>query len=135
MESSQLHAKYKTWFAGTGSKTFGEVARDLRIPLKRVHLPSEAYVRSLWERDTALVRPDGFVSWRSDDLPTETLSGDVIRRILLVSVGQQTAGASKESRSAKAMAFTSSIGNVDQEAGKFEKMAVFQTEEDVSVSI
>lgn len=119
---------------GSISKTFQDVAKDLNVPLHRVHLPSERHVRSIWERDIVLVRPDGFVSWRSAD-PTEDLSNSpqTIHSILKIAVGKmagdhfQDANAKEHSKSTR---FTASVGNVEQDAGALEKMASFQKAED-----
>ncbi|RFU23973.1 hypothetical protein B7463_g12365, partial [Scytalidium lignicola] len=47
---------------GIISQEFQEAASSIRVPLKRVHLPSEPHVRSVWERGVVLVRPDGFLA-------------------------------------------------------------------------
>lgn len=57
----------------TGRTTaFEKAARDQHVPLKVIHLPKERHVRTLYERDVVLIRPDGHVGWRcrvkGDDL-------------------------------------------------------------------
>ncbi|KAH8807752.1 FAD binding domain-containing protein [Xylogone sp. PMI_703] len=121
--------------SGKVSASFEEVAKSLGIPLKRVHLPSEQHVRSIWERDIVLVRPDGIVSWRSDNQGADTLDAEAIKHVLLVSVGQRATNTEKAKRSTELKAFTSSVGNVDQDTGNFEKMAIFQTGEDYEVPV
>ena len=53
-------------FSSTGNTSceMQELARQSHLPLIRLHLPNEAHVRLIWERDVVLVRPDHFVVWR-----------------------------------------------------------------------
>lgn len=44
-------------------------ARGLCVPLRDLLLPPHAH--ALYERELVLVRPDGHVAWRSDDLPAD----------------------------------------------------------------
>ena len=126
---------------GAISKSFESVATSLQVPLKRVHLPHESHVRSIWQRDVILVRPDHFVSWRSADPPQHDLScTDVIKDIILIAVGQKLAvplngtddKLMEKSRPeigqfrAEKPLFTASIGNVQQDSGTIEKMGAFQ---------
>jgi hypothetical protein len=77
---------------GDLSRVFEEVALGFRIPLKRVHLPDEPHVRDIWQCGAVLVRPDGFISWRSDDQSGDRLiAKDHVQNILLVAVGQRCA--------------------------------------------
>lgn len=123
---------------GYFAKAFKNVAASLLVPLKAVHLPDEPHARSIWQRDIVLVRPDGFVSWRSTNPPEENLKDNTeIQNIILISVGQRMAahlsngnskvivGATNDC-SEEAPRFTSSIGNVEQDQGTIEKIGVFQ---------
>ncbi|KAI9929414.1 hypothetical protein MW887_000884 [Aspergillus wentii] len=70
---------------GEISKVFEDTAQKLSVPIQRVHLPDEPHVASIWQKSVVLVRPDGFVAWRSDDRPgqvsvTAQLAEDIISR-------------------------------------------------------
>lgn len=75
--------------AGHAADEFVAVAATLNVPITKLHLPDELYCRAIWERDVVLVRPDGFVAWRS--LPDESLSidGEKVKNILLIATGRQ----------------------------------------------
>lgn len=45
---------------------FSKEASARNLPLKVVHLQDEGNARSVWERDIVLIRPDGYVAWRSE---------------------------------------------------------------------
>jgi 2-polyprenyl-6-methoxyphenol hydroxylase-like FAD-dependent oxidoreductase len=51
---------------------FLELARARGVPISELLLPEQA--RGLYERELVLVRPDGHVAWRSDDLPVNFAS-------------------------------------------------------------
>ncbi|KAE9372788.1 FAD/NAD(P)-binding domain-containing protein [Stipitochalara longipes BDJ] len=74
--------------AGKASKEFIEVASKLNIPIKGVHLPKETHCRAIWERDVVLVRPDGFVAWRSPPKGAQGMDVGEIERILLIAAGR-----------------------------------------------
>ena len=108
---------------------FDEAARNLKIPLKLVHLPSESRVRKIWERDAVLVRPDDHVAWRA------SVSGNAkvgAEEILLVAVGKTSALSNTEkgtelqaaATALEQKGFSGTIGNVDQ--SKVEMLADFQ---------
>ncbi|KAK5413707.1 hypothetical protein LTR06_005134 [Exophiala xenobiotica] len=104
------------------AKLFEGMAGKLGIPLKAVHLPDEPHVRQVWERDAVLIRPDDHVAWR---LPPDADGLDIsdVEGVLSIAVGQrplENVGQVK----VKDMAFTGTIGNVDQE--KVDGMAEFQ---------
>lgn len=50
---------------GVALKSFEAAAKQVNVPLALVHLPQETQARKIWERDAVLVRPDGYVAWRS----------------------------------------------------------------------
>lgn len=60
-------------FTNGGRYADNFVAADnkLVVPLKVAHLLDEAHVRSVWERDAVLVRPDDHVAWRSGRVDVE----------------------------------------------------------------
>ena len=49
---------------GQAAEVFAEVALKMKVPLKNVHLPGQEAVRSIWESNVVLVRPDGHIGWR-----------------------------------------------------------------------
>jgi hypothetical protein len=77
-------------FTETGklSEEFAAVAGKLNIPITKVHLPQEAHCKVIWERDIVLVRPDGFVAWRSAPQGPEGISESEIQKILLIAAGR-----------------------------------------------
>ncbi|KAL1954421.1 hypothetical protein VTO42DRAFT_1191 [Malbranchea cinnamomea] len=75
--------------AGEISGQFVVVASELGIPVTRIHLPNEAHCRAIWERDVVLIRPDGFVGWRSAPLKVTSIENGKIKEILLITAGRQ----------------------------------------------
>lgn len=65
---------------------FTEVASQRHIPLKTVQIQDEEHVRTIWERNIVLVRPDGHVAWRANETPSSTSD---IREIFDVVLGKQ----------------------------------------------
>ena len=58
---------------------FMRVASRLNIPLTPVHIQDEHHVRTIWERNIVLVRPDGHVAWRNNTAPhTEAEVEDIL---------------------------------------------------------
>lgn len=60
---------YGPWYSifdfspqGGAAKIFSDVAGELNIPLKPVHLPEESHVKRTWEREAIVVRPYGYVA-------------------------------------------------------------------------
>lgn len=74
--------------AGKPSEDFIAEASKLDIPITRVHLPKEAHCRAIWERDVVLVRPDGFVAWRSPPQGPQGVNVGEIQKVLLTAVGK-----------------------------------------------
>ena len=81
---------YGPWYSifdfssdGDAARIFANVAGQLNIPLKPVHLPSELHVKRTWECEAVLIRPDGYVAWRSSLAAHERTA----RAALLVAVG------------------------------------------------
>lgn len=72
---------------GLNAKEFATIAIQLKVPLSTVHLPDEAHVRQIWERDAVLLRPDLHVAWRGDgeQPPKPTAIEDILR----ISAGKQ----------------------------------------------
>jgi 2-polyprenyl-6-methoxyphenol hydroxylase-like FAD-dependent oxidoreductase len=65
--------------SGTNTKTITNAARQAGLPLEVVTMGDER-VRETYERDLVLVRPDGHVAWRGNELP-ENVQGiiDTVR--------------------------------------------------------
>jgi hypothetical protein len=107
-------------------RRFEPMARKLHIPLKTIHLHEEEHTRAIWERDTALIRPDDHVAWRAKLGSTEKdVDGLDVENVLLVAVGQRECKhLSGEVASRPDKVFTGTVGNVDQE--KVEMAAAFQ---------
>src|SRR5690606_327449 len=47
-----------------------DAAREQGVPLTTIDIDDDA-IAQLYERALVLVRPDGFVAWRADALPTD----------------------------------------------------------------
>lgn len=79
---------------GTISDLLVQASQELKIPLKRLHLPQESHARDVWQCHAGLVRPDGFVAWsqtaNQSSEATTPFSKEDAKRILQVSVGQQS---------------------------------------------
>ena len=52
----------------TDTNTITEAAHRVGLPFEVVEL-NEAKVRQIYQRDFVLVRPDGHVAWRGNELP------------------------------------------------------------------
>ena len=50
-----------------------EAAKLRGVPLKDIHV-SDPTLCALYEHRLVLVRPDGHVAWRSDDMPSDPLA-------------------------------------------------------------
>jgi hypothetical protein len=125
------------------------VAERLQILVKQILLPDEDHVRKIWDRDLVLIRPDSHVARRCAANEADVPPGDAeIEMVLLVAVGQQSApnycrahsrqtlenseaitisGLPKDRTPFIPGKFAATVGNVEQDAGKIEKMATFQT--------
>lgn len=105
--------------SGHYKEHFAEMAFELRIPLKVLHLPNEEYVRRLWERDAVLVRPDDHVAWRAQREASENISLAETRKILKKVTGQRHEAVSTSkahTTSTEKLQFTGTTGNVDQDS-------------------
>jgi hypothetical protein len=74
--------------AGRPSEDFVSIAGKLNIPITKIHLPKEAHCKTIWEREVVLVRPDGFVAWRSPPQGAQGVNVGEIQKILLTAVGR-----------------------------------------------
>jgi hypothetical protein len=74
--------------AGKPSDEFVTVAGKLNIPITKVHLPGEAHCKVIWERDVVLVRPDGFVAWRSPPGGAQGVNVGEMQKVLLIAAGK-----------------------------------------------
>jgi len=54
----------------TDVSLFEDAARARRVPLRTVRI-EEPEIAALYEREFVLVRPDGHVAWRGDELPVD----------------------------------------------------------------
>lgn len=71
---------------GDAAGIFSNVAGELNIPLKLVNLPGESHVKRLWEREAVLIRPDGYVAWRSS-ATAGRVDENTAKAALLVAMG------------------------------------------------
>jgi hypothetical protein len=74
--------------AGKPSQDFVTVARELNIPITRVHLPKETHCKVIWQSHVVLVRPDGFVAWRSQSQAAPEINIPEIQIVLNTVVGK-----------------------------------------------
>jgi hypothetical protein len=54
-----------------------EAAESLHVPVKHVDLKGEDHVRSIWEQDLVIVRPDEHVAWRSNSVASVDQACDI----------------------------------------------------------
>ncbi|KAL3480943.1 FAD binding domain-containing protein [Aspergillus californicus] len=104
---------------------FSPVLKIRGVPFKAVHLPTEAHVRRVWERDAVLIRPDDHVAWRS------SLSGnvgeidpdDILDTVL--GVGARKSQVPSIPLAGRERPFTSTVGDVSIDCvkglGKFQQ--------------
>lgn len=104
---------------GEYAQVFAKAAKQAKIPLKTVHLPHETHVRTVWERDAVLVRPDDHVAWRSPQSGS-ILSASEADDVLAIATGRRetySATAKTESlHGANGNPFTGTVGNERHEA-------------------
>lgn len=72
---------------GAVLKIFEAAAKQVNVPLTLVHLPEETHAREIWERDAVLVRPDGYVAWRTP-ADTAIVAEHVAKAALLTATGR-----------------------------------------------
>lgn len=113
-----------------------DAAWRARVPLKHVRLVEEANAHKIYERRLVLVRPDGHVAWRADEVADVATALDIFERIR----GDKATTPSTEDSGELvltmdptktgdgAFAFTSTTG-LDTQTSRFdlEKMGGFQS--------
>ncbi len=66
-------------FSGANPSTITDAAKRVALPLEVVTLNNDEKVRETYERDLVLVRPDGHVAWRGDEIPANV--DEIIARV------------------------------------------------------
>src|SRR5262249_53052067 len=76
-DGSSVYDRFGLWYT---LLDLGQGARigDLGVPVEHVRIESEE-LRELAGADLLLVRPDGHVAWRGDELPDPSVLGDRLR--------------------------------------------------------
>jgi FAD binding domain len=74
---------------GEASCLFLAVAKGMNIPIKRISLPRETHVRSVWQRDAVLIRPDGHIAWCSRADGVATLTVAEVRNVMAIATGRK----------------------------------------------
>lgn len=96
------------------SEQFAEKAKELRIPLTRLHLPAETHVAQVWGHGVVLIRPDDHVAWRLTESDDRSVQVEII---LKIATGQGPRVERDGERGEAVMTgrdkFTSTIGVVD----------------------
>lgn len=111
---------------GSVSQMIRQLAKSKDLPLTRLHLPEEELVRSIWQRDVILVRPDHFVAWRAT--PTMTYSNGDLSQMLNQVFGRVPAYQEEKPISEKeTIAFKNVERSFKQDLEKVESLAAFQT--------
>jgi FAD-dependent monooxygenase len=104
---------------GKWADAFADAALQLKVPLKRVHLPQEKHVEKLWERSAVLVRPDDHVAWRvSLDDKTSTAEAVNILKIAVGETSNTEAGIKYKDKilnGVREKGFVGTVGNMDQD--------------------
>ncbi|KAF7596245.1 hypothetical protein BBP40_002778 [Aspergillus hancockii] len=75
-----------TFAESPASSIFDTVAQQIQIPLKVLSLVGERKAGDIWGAKLVLVRPDGYISWREDNLA----DAEECSRILLQASGHAT---------------------------------------------
>lgn len=95
---------------------FRPVFQQHGIPVQMVHLSEEKHVRSIWERDAVLIRPDDHVAWRSSlggpEIDFEMVVRVVVGHQQVPKLGGDMLKRVEDHEMMKA-AFSSTVGNVD----------------------
>lgn len=113
-----------------------DAAWRTRVPLKHVRLPDEPNVHHVYERRFVLVRPDGHVAWRADEVADAATAEHVFETVrgdnMTTPAKEESAGMALTMDVSQtgdgAFAFTSTTG-LDTQTGQFEleKMGGFQS--------
>ena len=74
--------------AGKPSEEFVTESSKLSIPITKVHIPKEVHFKAIWERDVVLVRPHGFVAWRSLPQGAQGINVGEVQKVLLLVGGK-----------------------------------------------
>ena len=117
-------------FTATGQYIipFKEVADQLKVPTKIVHLPNEEHVRHVWERDAVLVRPDDHVAWRAPG-NGKIPSLSEVEEVMMVALGRKASAKENGHSPGTGLkddfkAFSGTIGVVNHET--VDDLAAFQ---------
>ncbi|OQU94362.1 FAD binding domain-containing protein [Cladophialophora immunda] len=65
----------------SGASLLVRAAQEQWLPLKHVILENEAHAHSVWERRMVLVRVDGHVAWRADQIDDAQLASEIIATV------------------------------------------------------
>ncbi|KAK6380082.1 hypothetical protein LTS17_005270 [Exophiala oligosperma] len=111
---------------GSVSRMIWQLAKFEGLPLTLLHLPDEELVRTIWQRDVTLVRPDHFVAWRAT--PGMVYSNGDLSQVLKQVFGRAPAPRDdKPSSGREAIAFQGVERSFKQDLEKVESLAAFQT--------
>jgi hypothetical protein len=67
------------------SNPFADIAEDMNMPLKTVVLEDEDQAHQIWGHNLVLIRADGHVAWRGQEMPGREL----VKEVLEVVTGQK----------------------------------------------
>ncbi|KAE8337412.1 hypothetical protein BDV24DRAFT_177516 [Aspergillus arachidicola] len=96
-------------------EVFEPVFQARGVPYKVAHLPDQTHVRTIWQRDAVLVRPDDHVAWRaSDSIPAFSVKVDEVLDIAL-GIGSQGLAKTLAGSAGTKQHFTSTVGVVPVE--------------------
>jgi FAD-dependent monooxygenase len=76
----------------SGANFLVDAAKLRLFPLKHLPLAGEHEAHKIWEKGLVLVRPDGHVSWRGDEIPNETAAMELLDTIAGNKVEISTSG-------------------------------------------
>lgn len=113
-----------------GADLVMKAASDQWVPVKHVRLENEEHAHKIWEKRLVLVRPDGHVAWRTENV--ETI--DEARRAVMTMAGRKIADrhitnatTEKSENTAKTQIFSSTVGTISQRSNfDLERMGDFQ---------
>ncbi|KIW78347.1 hypothetical protein Z517_08182 [Fonsecaea pedrosoi CBS 271.37] len=110
-----------------GYKILTDAASRWSIPLKYVNLAGEELAQRLYEKALVLVRPDGHVAWRGDEVHDRKEAEMIWSTVVGKSGSEEKIGIDMKAAVKPAEAFTTTVGLTTQVSTfEMEKMGEFQ---------
>jgi FAD-dependent monooxygenase len=113
----------------SGAHLLVEAAQKRWLPLKHVILQEEDHAHKIWEKRLVLVRADGHVAWRGDDLQSSQEAEVIVDTVTGRRVVEKSSGAGNSATLSNGApgAFTATVGLSTQSADfHLDKIGEFQ---------